>query len=148
MLKAADCWARRMRRSGGPLRARHRVDADAGLAMTRTNSKRRESQREDKKKARRMSDAPSNKTYGNCLLGFHCIQKTPAGDRAVAGFLAVARRQQEKLSPACSQSAVERLGVISTRVAQHLNGPTCFLHETQVFANAPTPPNIMWAITN
>ena len=30
---------------------------------------------EDKKKARRINDAPSNKTYGNCLLGPHCSQK-------------------------------------------------------------------------
>jgi hypothetical protein len=62
-----------------------------------------------------MIDAPSNKTYGNCLLGLHCIQKTPAGARAIAGFLVVARRQQEKLSPDCSQTAVERLGVIFKR---------------------------------
>ena len=32
---------------------------------------------EAKKKARRMNDAPSNKTYGNCLLGLHCSQKHP-----------------------------------------------------------------------
>jgi hypothetical protein len=37
-----------------------------------------------KKKARRIFDAPSNKTYGNCLLGFHCSQKAPAENRAVA----------------------------------------------------------------
>jgi hypothetical protein len=35
-----------------------------------------------KKKARRNIDAPSNKTYGNCLLGLHCSQKHPAGNRA------------------------------------------------------------------
>jgi hypothetical protein len=35
-----------------------------------------------KKKARRMNDAPSNKTYGNCLLGLHCMQNTPAATRA------------------------------------------------------------------
>jgi hypothetical protein len=38
----------------------------------------------NKKKARRNRDAPSNKTYGNCLLGFHCSQKDPAENRAVA----------------------------------------------------------------
>jgi hypothetical protein len=37
-----------------------------------------------KKKARRMSDAPSNKTYGNCLLGFHCSQKHLPENRANA----------------------------------------------------------------
>jgi len=39
---------------------------------------------EAKKKARPRDDAPSNKTYGNCLLGFHCSQKDPAGNRAIA----------------------------------------------------------------
>jgi hypothetical protein len=37
-----------------------------------------------KKKARPKGDAPSNKTYGNCLLGFHCSQKHPAENRASA----------------------------------------------------------------
>jgi len=32
---------------------------------------------EAKKKARRNGDAPSNKTFGNCLLGFDCSQKAP-----------------------------------------------------------------------
>jgi hypothetical protein len=39
---------------------------------------------EAKKKARRKDDAPSNKTYGNCLLGFHCSEKHPAESRANA----------------------------------------------------------------
>jgi hypothetical protein len=39
---------------------------------------------EAKKKARPRGDAPSNKTYGNCLLGFHCSQKDPAQSRAIA----------------------------------------------------------------
>ena len=30
-----------------------------------------------KKKARRTIDAPSNKMFGNCLLGFHCSQNDP-----------------------------------------------------------------------
>jgi hypothetical protein len=29
-----------------------------------------------KKKARPRGNAPSNKTFGNCLLGFHCSQRT------------------------------------------------------------------------
>jgi hypothetical protein len=53
---------------------------------------------EAKKKARRINDAPSNKTYGNCLLGFHCSQKSRAANRAVARFLVVAGCQQDKLS--------------------------------------------------
>jgi hypothetical protein len=48
-----------------------------------------------KKKARRRDDAPSNKTYGNCLLGFHCSQKHPAETRANACFPLVAGYQQE-----------------------------------------------------
>jgi hypothetical protein len=39
---------------------------------------------EAKKKARRIDDAPSNKTYGNCLLGLHCSQNTPGASRAKA----------------------------------------------------------------
>jgi hypothetical protein len=39
---------------------------------------------EAKKKARRINDAPSNKTYGNCLLGLHCSQNPPAASRAKA----------------------------------------------------------------
>jgi hypothetical protein len=32
-----------------------------------------------KKRHVKTGDAPSNKTYGNCLLGFHCSQKHPPG---------------------------------------------------------------------
>jgi hypothetical protein len=48
-----------------------------------------------KKKARRISDAPSNKTFGNCLLVIHCSQNNPAENRAAARFVVVARGQQE-----------------------------------------------------
>lgn len=37
-----------------------------------------------KKKARPRGNAPSNKTYGNCLLGLHCSQKHSAESRANA----------------------------------------------------------------
>jgi hypothetical protein len=47
-----------------------------------------------KKKARPKEDAPSNKTYGNCLLGFHCSQKHPAESRANTCFPLVAGCQQ------------------------------------------------------
>jgi hypothetical protein len=50
-----------------------------------------------KKKARRKDDAPSNKTYGNCLLGLHCSQKHPAETRANACFPLVAGYQQQKV---------------------------------------------------
>jgi len=51
---------------------------------SRSDVKARWRRAEDKKKARRMTDAPSNKTYGNCLLGLHCSQKRPAASRANA----------------------------------------------------------------
>lgn len=50
-----------------------------------------------KKKARRKIDAPSNKTYGNCMLVGHCNQKRIARNRANAAFLLVADCQQGKL---------------------------------------------------
>jgi hypothetical protein len=37
-----------------------------------------------KKKARQSADAPSNKTYGNCLLGLHCSHKVWPQNRAIA----------------------------------------------------------------
>jgi hypothetical protein len=51
---------------------------DALGALRELNGKR------TKKKARRTGDAPSNKRYGNCLLGVHCSQIDPAGTRANA----------------------------------------------------------------
>jgi len=69
--------------------------------------------RRAKKKARRIDDAPSNKTYGNCLLGFHCSQKNLAANRAVARFLVVADDQQDKLSTCYPQMHVDGLGIVS-----------------------------------
>src|SRR5690606_16725943 len=66
---------------------------------------------EAKKKARRKSDAPSNKTYGNCLLGLHCSQKHPPENRAVARFPHVAGHQQRILFTACPQLLVDDLGI-------------------------------------
>jgi hypothetical protein len=90
----------------------------SSLQMDRSDGRRvvsgsREAAVLDKKKARRMSDAPSNKTYGNCLLGLHCSHKTPAGNRAVARFLVVAGGPQEKFYTDYPQLPVEQLGVIS-----------------------------------
>ncbi|WP_298832009.1 hypothetical protein [uncultured Piscinibacter sp.] len=67
---------------------------------------------EAKKKARRKSDAPSNKTYGNCLLGLHCSQKHHAGDRANPRFVLVAMCQQEFPSTDYPQSLVDLLGIV------------------------------------
>src|SRR2546423_15305776 len=66
---------------------------------------------EHKKKARRNSDAPSNKTYGNCLLGLHCSQNDPAENRAVAGFVLVAALQQAKSVHSLSTGGSERFPV-------------------------------------
>ena len=64
-----------------------------------------------KKKARRTSDAPSNKTYGNCLLGLHCSQNGPAANRARTRFRAVAELQQRILSTGYPQTLVDVLGI-------------------------------------
>jgi hypothetical protein len=70
------------------------VSAEAQIAKRFKGAKRRA---EAKKKARRIIDAPSNKTFGNCLLVIHCSQKNPAANRAVARFVVVARGQHEKI---------------------------------------------------
>ncbi len=64
-----------------------------------------------KKKARRKIDAPSNKTYGNCMLVPHCNQKRTAGNRANTRFLLVADCQHEKLCTCYAQAAVHQLGI-------------------------------------
>jgi hypothetical protein len=60
-----------------------------------------------KKRRVQNGDAPSNRTFGNCLLGVHCSQKLPPGSRANAGFPAVAGRQQENQSTSCPQAWVQ-----------------------------------------
>jgi hypothetical protein len=85
------------------------VSAQAHIAQRCEGAKRRAG---DKKKARQRADAPSNKTYGNCLLGFHCSHKDRPENRAVAGFLAVAQGQQDNVSTAYQQIPVEFLGTV------------------------------------
>jgi hypothetical protein len=75
----------------------HNGAAVAAQAHIACDVKARTRRAQAKKKARRLSDAPSNKTYGNCMLVIHCSQKRPAGNRANAGFLVVAGFQQQKL---------------------------------------------------
>jgi len=60
-----------------------------------------------------MSDAPSNKTYGNCLLGFHCSQCDPAATRANSRYFVVAGYQHEFLSTVYPQTPVDVLGTVS-----------------------------------
>jgi len=49
-----------------------------------------------KKRRVQESDAPSNRTFGNCLLGCHSIPKDLAGTRASTSFPAVAGIRQEQ----------------------------------------------------
>jgi hypothetical protein len=58
---------------------------------------------EAKKKARPMGDAPSNRTFGNCLLGLHCSQNESPGTRVIAGVPAVAAIRQQNLSTSHQQ---------------------------------------------
>ena len=71
-----------------------------------------------KKKARRRGDAPSNKRYGNCLLGFHCSQKHRPGNRTSIGSPAVAGRQQGISSTTYPQVLVDLLWIKSCRRRQ------------------------------
>jgi hypothetical protein len=50
-----------------------------------------------KKRRVQMDDAPSNRTFGNCLLGIHCMQKDRLGSRVIAGFLPVAAIRQRNV---------------------------------------------------
>src|SRR6185295_8539804 len=69
--------------------------------------------REAKKRHVQSGDAPSNKTYGNCLLGLHCSQKPPAASRVFPGFAPVAGCQQQFSSTAYQQCLVHTLGTVS-----------------------------------
>jgi hypothetical protein len=68
---------------------------------------------ETKKKARRINDAPSNKTFGNCMLVLHCSQKKLAANRAVARLCVVAVRQHANPSTGYPQILVDGLGIVS-----------------------------------
>lgn len=107
MLAAMFFWWSSSRSQNGEA-----VSAKAHIAKRCEGAKRRA---EAKKKARRINDAPSNKTYGNCLLGLHCIQKGPAANRAIARFLVVAGHQHEKSSTGYPQMLVDVMGIVSVR---------------------------------
>ncbi|WP_343627109.1 hypothetical protein [Roseateles puraquae] len=68
-----------------------------------------------KKRHVERGDVPSNKRYGNCLLGFHCSQKALPGNRTSIGFPAVAGCQQGFLTTGYPQLAVDRLWIKSRR---------------------------------
>src|SRR4029079_19745128 len=70
----------RARSTGGGATAARRC---AAIPIKSSVAARRRRSAGAKKKARRRDDAPSNKTYGNCLLGLHCIQKPPS--KSLAG---------------------------------------------------------------
>lgn len=80
---------------------------------SRSDVRARERRVAGKKKARRRGDVPSNKRYGNCLLGFHCSQKAQPGNRTSIGFPAVAGCQQGFLTTAYPQTPVDRLWIKS-----------------------------------
>ena len=50
-----------------------------------------------KKRRVQRGDAPSNRTFGNCLLGIHCSQKHLPGSRVVVGFQARCGKITEKV---------------------------------------------------
>jgi hypothetical protein len=79
-----------------------------------------------KKKARRRGDVPSNKRYGNCLLGFHCSQKGRPASRTSIGFPPVADCQQGFLTTGYPQVLVNRLWIKS----RHGSHPTIHPLET------------------
>jgi hypothetical protein len=65
--------------------------------MSRSDVKARSAGLKLKKRRVQKDDAPSNRTFGNCLLEVHCSQKDRPGTRANAAFPAVAGFRQEKL---------------------------------------------------
>jgi hypothetical protein len=75
----------------GPLRggARQSGEAASAQAHIACDVKAHSAVLQLKKRRVEMLDAPSNRTFGNCLLGPHCSQKDLAGTRADAGFPAV-----------------------------------------------------------
>jgi hypothetical protein len=77
--------------------------------ISRSDVKPRSGVLESKKRHVQMADAPSNKTYGNCLLGLHSSQKHRPETRANAQFPAVAGHQQRILTTAYPQDPVGSL---------------------------------------
>ncbi len=80
-----------------------------GRLMSHSDVKARQGRAEHKKKARPRGTRLPTKTYGNCLLGLHSIQKACPETRASAQFPVVAGRQQQKLSTTYPQALVGNL---------------------------------------
>jgi hypothetical protein len=66
-----------------------------------------------KKRHVERGDVPSNKRYGNCLLGLHCSQKAQPGNRTSIGFPAVAACQQGFLTTGYPHVPVDLLWIES-----------------------------------
>ncbi|MBC7730462.1 MAG: hypothetical protein H7306_01000 [Bacteriovorax sp.] len=96
----------------GAARAERDVEAVSAQAQIAERCEGPKASDAAKKKARRISDAPSNKTFGNCLLVNHCSQNDPAANRAVARFVGVAGCQHENVSTGYPQLLVDDLGTI------------------------------------
>jgi hypothetical protein len=88
---------------------KNRFSAAPGQSLHENKAK------QTKKKARLREDAPSNKTYGNCLLGFHCSHATLAATRINPGFFVVAGHQQGNPSTIYPQTPVDALGTNKLR---------------------------------
>jgi hypothetical protein len=66
---------------------------------------------EAKKKARRRTTRLPTKRMATACWDFHCSQKRPAGNRAIARILVVASGQHQNVSTAYPQFLVDGLGI-------------------------------------
>jgi hypothetical protein len=74
-----------------------------------------------KKRHVQCGDAPSNKRFGNCLLGLHCSQKACPGNRAQAGFRPRCS-PPTRIAPQFINRRDDKLWITSHRVAHAPRG--------------------------
>ena len=65
-----------------------------------------------KKKARRRTTRLPTKRMATACWDFHCSQRSPAENRAIARILVVAAGQQQNVSTAYPQMLVDGLGIV------------------------------------
>jgi hypothetical protein len=87
------------------------------------SSAKKQAQKWAKKRRVEMADAPSNRTFGNCLLGFHCSQNNRLGTRVIAGFPLVAAIRQALFIHSLSTRPQVSEGVCGTPQLQRLLAP-------------------------
>jgi hypothetical protein len=68
-----------------------------------------------KKKARPRGNAPSNKTFGNCLLGFHCSQRTRPDNAHFLVFLALPDTNSESYTHFIHSAGIVAMPLVDTR---------------------------------